>query len=106
MSLRPAQRAALSPCQPRRVPPPRAARRHRWVSPPPPPPLARSLRAAVPIYATSSFVFDSSAHGADLFALRAFGNIYSRIMNPTNVRAASPGASRRVARCGGGVALG
>jgi O-acetylhomoserine/O-acetylserine sulfhydrylase-like pyridoxal-dependent enzyme len=40
---------------------------------------------AVPVYATSSYVFDSSAHGADLFALRAFGNIYSRIMNPTNV---------------------
>ncbi|KAI9273214.1 Cys/Met metabolism PLP-dependent enzyme-domain-containing protein [Helicostylum pulchrum] len=39
---------------------------------------------AVPIYATSSYVFDSTDHGADLFALRASGNIYSRIMNPTN----------------------
>lgn len=38
----------------------------------------------MPIYATSSFVFDSSKHGADLFALRAFGNIYTRLMNPTN----------------------
>ena len=38
---------------------------------------------AVPIYATSSYTFDSSKHGADLFGLRAFGNIYSRIMNPT-----------------------
>jgi len=39
---------------------------------------------AVPIYATSSFVFKSTDHAADLFALREFGNIYSRIMNPTN----------------------
>lgn len=33
---------------------------------------------AVPIYASSSYVFDSTDHGADLFALRASGNIYSR----------------------------
>ncbi|KAF9049471.1 O-acetylhomoserine ami [Hymenopellis radicata] len=39
---------------------------------------------AVPIYATTSFVFNNSAHGADLFGLRAAGNIYSRIGNPTN----------------------
>ncbi|CAO3690114.1 unnamed protein product [Umbelopsis vinacea] len=39
---------------------------------------------AVPIYASSSFVFNNTQHGADLFALKAFGNIYSRIMNPTN----------------------
>lgn len=38
---------------------------------------------AVPIYATTSFVFDDSAHGARLFGLKEFGNIYSRIMNPT-----------------------
>ncbi|KAF1814616.1 O-acetylhomoserine ami [Eremomyces bilateralis CBS 781.70] len=38
---------------------------------------------AVPIYATTSFCFDDSAHGARLFALKEFGNIYSRIMNPT-----------------------
>ncbi len=38
---------------------------------------------AVPIYQTTSFVFNDSAHGADLFALKAFGNIYTRIMNPT-----------------------
>ena len=38
---------------------------------------------AVPIYATSSFVFDSPEHAADLFGLRAFGNIYTRINNPT-----------------------
>jgi len=39
---------------------------------------------AVPIYATTSFVFNDSAHGARLFGLKEFGNIYSRIMNPTN----------------------
>lgn len=38
---------------------------------------------AVPIYQTTSFVFDSADHGADLFALKQFGNIYTRIMNPT-----------------------
>jgi len=39
---------------------------------------------AVPIYASSSFTFNDDKHAADLFGLRAFGNIYSRIMNPTN----------------------
>jgi O-acetylhomoserine (thiol)-lyase len=39
---------------------------------------------AVPIYATSSYVFKSTDHAADLFALKEFGNIYSRLMNPTN----------------------
>ncbi|KAG7085649.1 hypothetical protein E1B28_003195 [Marasmius oreades] len=38
---------------------------------------------AVPIYASTSFVFNNSEHGADLFGLRATGNIYSRIGNPT-----------------------
>jgi O-acetylhomoserine/O-acetylserine sulfhydrylase len=38
---------------------------------------------APPIYASTSFVFNDSAHGADLFGLRTFGNIYSRIGNPT-----------------------
>jgi len=38
---------------------------------------------AVPIYATTSYVFDDSAHAARLFALEEFGNIYTRIMNPT-----------------------
>ncbi|KAG6844427.1 hypothetical protein H0H87_007029 [Tephrocybe sp. NHM501043] len=38
---------------------------------------------AVPIYASTSFVFNSSEHGADLFGLRAPGHIYSRIGNPT-----------------------
>ncbi|KAI1376137.1 O-acetylhomoserine ami [Hypoxylon crocopeplum] len=38
---------------------------------------------AVPIYASTSFAFNDSAHGARLFGLKEFGNIYSRIMNPT-----------------------
>jgi O-acetylhomoserine/O-acetylserine sulfhydrylase len=38
---------------------------------------------AVPIYASTSFVFNDSNHGADLFGLKAFGHIYSRIGNPT-----------------------
>ena len=38
---------------------------------------------AVPIYQTTSFVFDNTQHAADLFALRVPGNIYGRIMNPT-----------------------
>lgn len=43
-----------------------------------------SMSRAVPIYATSSYVFKSTDHAADLFALKEFGNIYSRLMNPTN----------------------
>jgi len=39
---------------------------------------------AVPIYQTTSYVFNSAEHGANLFALKEFGNIYTRIMNPTN----------------------
>lgn len=54
---------------------------------------------AVPIYQTTSFVFNDSAHGADLFALKAFGNIYSRIMNPT-----SDVFEKRIAALEGGVA--
>jgi O-acetylhomoserine (thiol)-lyase len=38
---------------------------------------------AVPIYQTTSYTFDSAEHGARLFALQEFGNIYTRIMNPT-----------------------
>ena len=38
----------------------------------------------VPIYQTASYVFKSTDHAANLFALKEFGNIYSRIMNPTN----------------------
>ena len=43
-----------------------------------------TMSRAVPIYATSSYVFKSTDHAADLFALKEFGNIYSRLMNPTN----------------------
>ena len=39
---------------------------------------------AVPIYATTSYVFDNADHAARLFGLQEFGNIYTRIMNPTN----------------------
>ncbi|MDX1905265.1 MAG: aminotransferase class I/II-fold pyridoxal phosphate-dependent enzyme, partial [Thermonemataceae bacterium] len=39
---------------------------------------------AVPIYQTTSYNFKNAAHGANLFALKEFGNIYTRIMNPTN----------------------
>jgi O-acetylhomoserine (thiol)-lyase len=39
---------------------------------------------AVPIYQTTSYTFDSADHAADLFGLKEFGNIYTRIMNPTN----------------------
>ncbi|MFA5252618.1 MAG: O-acetylhomoserine aminocarboxypropyltransferase/cysteine synthase [Phycisphaerae bacterium] len=42
-----------------------------------------TLSRAVPIYQTSSYVFKDSSHAADLFALKAFGNIYTRLMNPT-----------------------
>src|SRR5579872_6597902 len=58
-----------------------------------------SLARAVPIYQTTSFVFENSAHAASLFALQQFGNIYSRIMNPT-----TDVFEQRVAALEGGVA--
>jgi O-acetylhomoserine (thiol)-lyase len=39
---------------------------------------------AVPLYQTAAYVFDSADHAASLFNLQTFGNIYTRIMNPTN----------------------
>lgn len=54
---------------------------------------------AVPIYQTSSFVFDDSNHAANLFALKEFGNIYTRIMNPT-----TDVFEQRVAALEGGIA--
>lgn len=54
---------------------------------------------AVPIYQTSSYTFKDSEHGANLFALKEFGNVYTRIMNPT-----SDVFERRVAALEGGVA--
>jgi O-acetylhomoserine (thiol)-lyase len=46
------------------------------------PDAATGARAA-PIYQTTSFVFDSAEHAASLFNLQTFGNVYSRISNPT-----------------------
>ncbi|MGA2194051.1 MAG: O-acetylhomoserine aminocarboxypropyltransferase/cysteine synthase family protein [Bryobacteraceae bacterium] len=58
-----------------------------------------SLARAVPIYQSTSFVFENSAHAAALFGLQQFGNIYSRIMNPT-----TDVFEQRVASLEGGVA--
>lgn len=44
---------------------------------------ATTKAAAVPIYQTTSYTFDNTQHGADLFDLKVAGNIYTRIMNPT-----------------------
>jgi O-acetylhomoserine (thiol)-lyase len=46
-------------------------------------PDSASRARAVPIYQSTSFTFENSAHAASLFALQQFGNIYTRIMNPT-----------------------
>src|ERR1700756_2174642 len=46
-------------------------------------PDAATHARAVPIYQSTSFIFENSDHAASLFALQQFGNIYSRIMNPT-----------------------
>lgn len=54
---------------------------------------------AVPIYQTTSYTFKDSEHGANLFALKEFGNIYTRIMNPT-----ADVFEKRVAALEGGVA--
>ena len=54
---------------------------------------------AVPIYATTSYVFNDTQHAADLFGLRVFGNIYTRIMNPT-----SDVIEKRIAELEGGIA--
>ncbi len=54
---------------------------------------------AVPIYQTSSYVFKNAEHGANLFALKEFGNIYTRIMNPT-----TDVFEQRIAALEGGVA--
>lgn len=54
---------------------------------------------AVPIYQTTSYVFNSAEHGANLFALKEFGNIYTRIQNPT-----TDVFEKRIAALEGGVA--
>jgi O-acetylhomoserine (thiol)-lyase len=58
-----------------------------------------TLSRAVPIYQTTSYVFKNSEHGANLFALKEFGNIYTRIMNPT-----TDVFEKRIAALEGGVA--
>ncbi|UII28659.1 O-acetylhomoserine aminocarboxypropyltransferase/cysteine synthase [Fulvivirga maritima] len=60
---------------------------------------ASTRSRAVPIYQTSSYTFKDSEHGANLFALKEFGNIYTRIMNPTN-----DVFEKRIAALEGGVA--
>ncbi|MCW2258824.1 MULTISPECIES: O-acetylhomoserine aminocarboxypropyltransferase/cysteine synthase family protein [Sphingobacterium] len=54
---------------------------------------------AVPIYQTSSYVFENAEHGANLFALKQFGNIYTRLMNPT-----TDVFEKRIAALEGGIA--
>jgi O-acetylhomoserine (thiol)-lyase len=54
---------------------------------------------AVPIYRTTSYQFDSTEHAANLFSLKEFGNIYTRIMNPTN-----DALEKRIASLEGGLA--
>ncbi len=54
---------------------------------------------AVPIYQTTSYVFKNATHGANLFALKEFGNIYTRLMNPT-----TDVLEKRIAALEGGVA--
>ena len=58
-----------------------------------------TLARAVPVYRTTAFNFKSSKHGADLFALRESGNIYGRLMNPTNAV-----LEKRLAQLDGGAA--
>ena len=62
-------------------------------------PDVQTLSRAVPIYQTSSYVFEDSPHAADLFGLRKFGNIYTRIMNPT-----TDALEQRIADLEGGTA--
>ncbi|MRR36033.1 aminotransferase class V-fold PLP-dependent enzyme, partial [bacterium] len=57
-----------------------------------------TLSRAVPIYQTSSYAFKSSEHAANLFGLKEFGNIYTRLMNPT-----SDVLEKRLAELDGGV---
>ncbi|WP_297803523.1 aminotransferase class I/II-fold pyridoxal phosphate-dependent enzyme [uncultured Brevundimonas sp.] len=62
-----------------------------------PDPTTKSV--AVPIYQTTSYAFDDTQHGADLFDLKVAGNIYTRIMNPT-----SDVLEQRIAALEGGIA--
>lgn len=62
-------------------------------------PEATTHAVAVPIYQTVAYSFDNAQHGADLFDLKVPGNIYTRIMNPTN-----DVLEKRVAALEGGIA--
>ena len=62
-------------------------------------PDSDTLSRAVPLYQTSSYVFKNAKHAADLFDLAEFGNIYTRLMNPT-----TDVFEKRVAALEGGVA--
>ena len=59
---------------------------------------ATTKSAAVPIYQTTSYTFDDTQHGADLFDLKVAGNIYTRIMNPTTAV-----LEQRIAEMEGGI---
>jgi O-acetylhomoserine (thiol)-lyase len=59
---------------------------------------ATTKAAAVPIYQTTSYTFDNTQHGADLFDLKVAGNIYTRIMNPTTAV-----LEKRIAEMEGGI---
>ena len=59
---------------------------------------ATTKSAAVPIYQTTSYTFDNTQHGADLFDLKIPGNIYTRIMNPTTAV-----LEQRIAEMEGGI---
>lgn len=62
-------------------------------------PDSDTLSRAVPIYQTAAYSFKSAEHGANLFALKEFGNIYTRLMNPT-----TDVLEKRIAALEGGVA--
>ncbi|MAK47640.1 MAG: O-acetylhomoserine aminocarboxypropyltransferase, partial [Opitutae bacterium] len=62
-------------------------------------PEATTNSQAVPVYKTSSFVFNNTEHAANLFGLRELGNIYTRLMNPT-----TDVLEQRVAALDGGAA--
>src|SRR5262245_35691655 len=61
-------------------------------------PEGTTLSRAVPLYLTTSYVFNSAEHAANLFALKEFGNIYTRLMNPT-----TDVLEKRIAELEGGV---
>jgi O-acetylhomoserine (thiol)-lyase len=61
-------------------------------------PDSQTLSRAIPIYQTTSYIFEDTQHAADLFGLRRFGNIYTRIMNPT-----TEALEQRIAALEGGV---